>query len=164
MHSTSKSAVCVVTGASSGLGRRFALDLARSGAAVTGVARRGDLLACLQEQLEGISGAGKSRAVKSRAVQSRAVQCDVSDVESYLALLASIEATNGRIDLLINCAGTGEPVIEDRSAGAPVDHKPVDLAPVIEAYRSVMETNFFAAVAGTLSSYLACSTDGTEPL
>lgn len=123
-------AVCVVTGASSGLGRRFALDLARGGAVVTGIARRGDLLESLQRQFDGISGAGKSRTV----------QCDVSDVESYLATLTRVEAANGRIDLLINCAGTGEPVLDDR----------VDLGPALEAYRSVMETNFFAAVAGTL--------------
>jgi NAD(P)-dependent dehydrogenase (short-subunit alcohol dehydrogenase family) len=133
-------AVCVVTGASSGLGRRFALDLALGGAAVIGIARRDDLLASLQSQLEGISGAGKSRAQK----------CDVSDVESYLSVLASVEAANGRIDLLINCAGTGEPVIEGRSGGSRVDLSPSDLSPALEAYRSVMETNFFAAVAGTL--------------
>ena len=34
-----QSKIAVVTGASSGLGRRFALDLARAGAVVTGLAK-----------------------------------------------------------------------------------------------------------------------------
>jgi dehydrogenase/reductase SDR family member 7B len=140
-----RDAVCVVTGASSGLGRRFALDLARGGAVVTGIARRDDLLVTLQKQLEGIPGGDRSRTAKCRTVK-----CDVGDVDSYLAVLASVEAAHGRIDLLINCAGTGEPVVVDRRDGSLPDLNAKDLKPVLEAYRSVMETNFFAAVAGTL--------------
>jgi NAD(P)-dependent dehydrogenase (short-subunit alcohol dehydrogenase family) len=74
--------VAVVTGASSGLGRRIALDLAAAGARVIGVARREDRL-------------------KALGLDYRV--CDVGDVSSYVSLLRDI----GRIDVLVNVAGMG---------------------------------------------------------
>ena len=44
--------VAVVTGASSGIGHRLALDLAARGATVVGLARRQDLLAELEKALQ----------------------------------------------------------------------------------------------------------------
>ena len=111
-----KDKVAVVTGASSGLGRRFALALSARGAVVVGLARRGDLL----EQL---------------AVQSTVV-CDVTDIERFCQVLSEVEERHGRIDILINNAGIGEP------ASAPKD---------ITAFRPVMETNYFAPVASSLA-------------
>jgi dehydrogenase/reductase SDR family protein 7B len=123
--------VAVVTGASSGLGRRFALDLARAGAVVTGLARRSELLESLGEEMR------RSSPKSSTGV------CDVSDIDRFTATLGEIEGRHGRIDILVNNAGIGEP----RAAHAQSDPHRVDLAP----YRSVMETNYFAAVAGTLA-------------
>jgi len=118
-------AVVVVTGASSGLGRRFAVDLASAGAVVTGLARREQLLASLTEEMRGTSPA------------SATIVCDVSDTDRYVAVLAGIERERGRIDVLINDAGIGEPpAVPDRPLGP---------------YRAVMETNFFAPVVGTLA-------------
>jgi len=116
-------AVCVVTGASSGLGRRFALDLAAAGAVVVGIARRQGLL----DELEG--------QLKARTPGSSTRRCDVSDTDAFAAVLAEVEKEHGRIDVLVNDAGIGEPRGED------------DLA----KFRSVMETNYFGAVAGTLA-------------
>lgn len=116
--------VAVVTGASSGLGRRFAVDLARAGALVTGMARRKDLL----ETLEG--------EMKRYSPSSKTVICDVSDIESFLRMLSDIEKEHGRIDLLINNAGIGEPHGEEGE---------------LSAYRKLMETNYFAPVASTLA-------------
>ena len=118
-------AVTVVTGASSGLGRRFALDMAAAGAVVAGLARREELLAAVAEEM------------RRTSPKSTAVVCDISDTDRFVAALVGIERDHGRIDVLINNAGIGEP------SGDP-DHL---LAP----YRAVMETNFFAAVAGTLT-------------
>jgi NAD(P)-dependent dehydrogenase (short-subunit alcohol dehydrogenase family) len=78
--------VAVVTGASSGLGRRLALDLAAAGSTVVGIARREDLLAAL--------------GTPYRA-------CDVGDVPSYVDALRDIEEEHGRIDILLNVAGRG---------------------------------------------------------
>jgi gluconate 5-dehydrogenase len=78
--------VAVVTGASSGLGRRLALDLAAQGAHVVGVARREDRLREL----------GLDHRV-----------CDLADVPAYVTLLQDVEAQHGRVDLLLNVAGVG---------------------------------------------------------
>ena len=71
-----------MTGASSGLGRRIALDLAAAGAHVIGVARREDRL-------------------KALGLEYRV--CDVGDVPAYVRILEEL----GRIDLLLNVAGMG---------------------------------------------------------
>lgn len=117
--------VAVVTGASSGLGRRFALDLAGRGAVVVGLARRPELLATLADEM------------RRRSPSSTTVTCDVSDTDHFVAVLVDIERDQGRIDVLVNNAGTGPP----RGEGEP------DLA----AHRLVMATNYFAPVAGTLA-------------
>jgi short-subunit dehydrogenase len=77
-------AVAVVSGASSGLGRRIATDLAAAGATVVAVARR-------------------EQALRELGLAYRA--CDVSDTDGWSALLAELESEHGRIDLLINGAG-----------------------------------------------------------
>src|SRR5437763_16743433 len=87
--------IAVVTGASSGLGRQFALDLAEQGATVVGLARREQLL----EQL------GLAYRV-----------CDVSDTKAFAEVLADIEREHGRIDILVNNAGVGDmPPFDDAS-------------------------------------------------
>ena len=120
-----RGAVVVVSGASSGLGRRFAVDFAAAGAVVTGLARRESLLESLRDELQG------------QSPRSATVVCDVSDTARYASVLADIEGEHGRIDVLINNAGIGEP--------------PDDTDDPLAPYRAVMETNFFAAVAGSLA-------------
>ena len=120
-----RGAVVVVTGASSGLGRRFALDMAAKRATVVGIARRQELLASVADEMRRTSPA------------SSTVTCDVSDTDRFVAALRDIERELGRIDVLVNNAGMGSP----RAAAEP--DMPVQ--------REVMETNYFAAVAATLA-------------
>jgi len=120
-----RKAVAVVTGASSGLGRRFALDMTAGGATVVGVARRQDLLASLAEEMRRLSPG------------STTVTCDVSDTDRFTSVLARIENEQGRVDVLVNNAGMGPP------RGDP--------GPEMEVHRAVMATNYFATVAGTLA-------------
>lgn len=82
--------IAVVTGASSGIGRRMALDLAARGASVYGVARRKELLDTLT------------------GVEARPL--DVADTDAFTDLLHTIERDRGRVDVLINNAGIDEPV------------------------------------------------------
>jgi short-subunit dehydrogenase len=117
--------VAVVTGASSGIGRRLALDLAGRGATVVGLARRGELLAEVEEQL------------RSRTPASATVVCDVGDQEAYERTLAEVEAGHGRIDILVNNAG-----IEQLT---PVTDGMTD------AYRQIFDVNVFGVMTGTLA-------------
>ncbi len=89
--------VAVVTGASSGLGRRFAAILAGAGAKVAIAARRVDRLSELAREIEAADG---------RALP---VGLDVTDPESVRACVATAENELGPISVLVNNAGVGFP-------------------------------------------------------
>jgi NAD(P)-dependent dehydrogenase (short-subunit alcohol dehydrogenase family) len=92
---TSTTGVAVVTGAGSGLGRLITVALAEAGWRVAAAGRR---IAALEET---------ARAAPAGSVI--AVAADVTDAESVAALFAAVELEYGRIDLLVNNAGTGAP-------------------------------------------------------
>jgi len=84
----------LVTGASSGLGRRFALTLARAGADVVVVARRADKLAELVAQIE------------SLGARAWAASLDVTDAASIDACFDEVERrAGGAPDIVVNNAG-----------------------------------------------------------
>ena len=85
--------VALVTGASSGLGARFAEVLASQGAAVVLAARRKDRLEALADKIKAAGG------------KALAVQMDATDAESVIAAVAAGEAAFGTVDILINNAG-----------------------------------------------------------
>lgn len=85
--------VALVTGASSGLGARFAEVLASQGAAVVLAARRLDRLEVLAE------------AIRARGGKAIAVQMDATDAESLIAAVAKGEEVFGTVDILVNNAG-----------------------------------------------------------
>lgn len=86
--------VIIITGASSGLGEATARLLARSGARLVLGARRLDRLETLVEQITAEGG------------QAIAVKTDVTRREDLQALAAAGVEKFGRIDVLINNAGT----------------------------------------------------------
>lgn len=81
--------VVLITGASSGIGRETAIQLARNGYTVYGTARRKDKLGSLS----------------SHGV--RILEMDVTDDHSMMSGVQEIIAAEGRIDILINNAGFG---------------------------------------------------------
>jgi len=100
--------VAIVTGAGRGIGREFALELARQGAAVVvndlGVGLRGedsgeDPAASVCAEIESFGG----RAVPSHD--------SVSDFEAAGRIVATAVDTFGRIDILVNNAG----IVRDRT-------------------------------------------------
>ena len=86
--------VAIVTGASSGLGRRFATVLHGVGAQVVVSARRGDRLDELVAELPG----------------AVAVVGDVTDEAVHARLVERALELGGRIDVLVNNAGASAPV------------------------------------------------------
>ena len=117
--------VAVVTGASAGLGRRLAVDLAEGGAVVLGVARRQDRLDTLAEELQ------------HHRPESGCSVCDLAEVDAFVALLGEVEARHGRIDILANIAGTGGVLRSEPST--------------VESARRMLEVNFVAPYAGMLA-------------
>jgi NAD(P)-dependent dehydrogenase (short-subunit alcohol dehydrogenase family) len=90
-----KGKVAVVTGASSGLGRQFALCLAEQGANVAVLARRLEKLNEVRTEAEKFG------------VKCLPVQCDVTDTAQVKNAIDTVVKTFGRIDILINNAGAG---------------------------------------------------------
>lgn len=90
--------MAIVTGASSGLGARFALVLAAAGARVALVARRADRLAEV------------ARTIQDPLV----VAADVGRPDDVERLVETVANRYGRIDVLVNNAGTSDTVrVED---------------------------------------------------
>lgn len=85
----------MVTGASSGLGRQFALALAKQGADVAILARR-------MEKLEAVKA-----EVEALGVKCLPIKCDVTDNEQIKSAVAAMVEAFGRIDILCNNAGIG---------------------------------------------------------
>jgi short-subunit dehydrogenase len=85
--------VAIVTGASSGIGRALALQLASQGAKVVLAARRAGLL----EET--------AAACRQAGGEALAVPTDVADEAQCKALIEKAVAAFGRVDMLINNAG-----------------------------------------------------------
>lgn len=103
--------IAVVTGASSGLGARFARVLHAAGATVVLTARRLDRLTALAESLPG----------------SLPVQCDVADEAQRESLVRTVIEKFGRVDILVNNAG--------------ITHKVPIEGETIDQFREVIEVN-----------------------
>lgn len=88
--------VCIVTGATSGIGRRTAEIFVAEGARVVAAGRRADLGAALQEEL------GPERLLFQRT--------DVTEESEFKALIDACVAKWGRVDCLFNNAGGPAPV------------------------------------------------------
>lgn len=92
-----KGQVAVVTGASSGLGRQMAEAFARQGADLAILARR-------VERLEEL----KARLEKEYKVKVLPVKVDVTMTEEINAAAEKVEAEFGKVDILLNCAGSSK--------------------------------------------------------
>ncbi len=88
--------VAVVTGCSTGLGVQMAKALANQGANIVALARRQNLIDEVAKELHDTYG-----------VDTLAVSCDITSTEQVSAAVDKIMEKFGRIDILINNAGTG---------------------------------------------------------
>ena len=115
--------IALVTGASSGLGARFAKVLAQAGAQVVLASRRVERLKELRAEIEAEGGA------------AHVVALDVTDYASIKSAIAHAETEAGPLDILVN------------NSGVSTTQRLVDVTP--EDYAFVMDTNqrgaFFVA-------------------
>ena len=91
--STLSGKVALVTGASQGIGRACALELAREGAAVALAARSIDKLEALAAEITSAGGSAK------------AFSLDIASEDSIKSCAKSVLADLGRVDILVNNAG-----------------------------------------------------------
>ncbi|CAO1439256.1 unnamed protein product [Diamesa tonsa] len=85
--------VCVVTGASQGIGAAIAKELAKAGMIVCALAKRKDKVEALRVGLLKIKG------------QLNAVECDIANETAVQTAFNWVEKTFGGVDLLINNGG-----------------------------------------------------------
>ncbi len=88
--------VAVVTGCSTGLGVQMAKALANQGCSIVAVARRQNLIDEVATQIK-----------EEYGVETLAVRCDITDTDMVNAMVDTVLEKFGRIDVLINNAGTG---------------------------------------------------------
>lgn len=127
----------IVTGASSGIGRETALELARQGVDVVVVARREERIRQLVEQI---------RALGRKA---EPVVGDITDPAIRQAALDVAQSKLGGLDILVNNAGVGATGLFE--IGDP------------DRVRRVMEVNFFALVEMTRAA-LPLLKQGVRPI
>jgi short-subunit dehydrogenase len=127
----------VVTGASSGIGREIARELAKAGVKLVVVARREERLRELATEVEGEGGAIET------------VIGDITDPQVRQQALDAAQSRFGGLDILVNNAGVG-------GVGLFEDADP-------QRVRRIMEVNFFALVEMTRAA-LPVLKQGTAPI
>ncbi|MGW0172800.1 SDR family oxidoreductase [Rhodococcus sp. NPDC003322] len=117
----------LITGASSGVGEAAATAFAALGAEVILVARGAGDLAVVRDRIRADGGVAHS------------IACDLTDPDAVAALVATVAADHGPLDVLINNAG--------RSIRRPV----VDTVDRFHDYERTMALNYFGPVRLTLA-------------
>ena len=112
----------IITGASSGIGRASAIAVAERGATVFALARNGQALDHLIEEIRGSGG------------QAYAFTCDVTDSSSVEHTVKDILGRFGHVDYLVN------------NAGRSIRRSVVNSTDRLHDYERVMAVNYFGAV------------------
>ena len=116
-----KDKVVIITGASSGIGKALAIELAGRGANLVLAARQYVTLCEIAQDIQ-----------TEYNVKAVAVQCDVSIEDDCAALIKQAISTFGKIDILVNNAG-----ISMRALFKDVD---------LKVLKSLMDVNFWGTV------------------
>ena len=132
--------VAVVTGCSTGLGVQMAKALANQGCSIVAVARRQNLIDEVAAQIK-----------EEYGVETLAVRCDITDTDMVNAMVDTVMEKFGRIDVLINNAGTGavapaEDITDDQFA----NEMNIDLFGSFKVARAVAKKAMISAKYGRI--------------
>lgn len=141
-----KGRVAVVSGASSGLGQQMALALAKQGASLVILARR-------MERLEEF----KPRLKKAGAPKVLAIKCDVTSTDDINAAAEAAEKEFGKIDILLNCAGSskdkGVVDMTDEEWDFTIATDETSVFKMTRAFAKIMQKNKYGRIINIASMY-----------
>lgn len=141
-----KGRVAVVSGASSGLGQQMALAFARQGASLVILARR-------IERLEEF----KPKLIKAGAEKVLALKCDVTSTEDIDAAAEAAEKEFGKVDILLNCAGSSKDkgVVEmtDEEWDFTIATDETSVFKMTRAFAKIMQKNEYGRIINIASMY-----------
>ncbi|MBQ9018418.1 SDR family oxidoreductase [Candidatus Saccharibacteria bacterium] len=141
-----KGKVAVVSGASSGLGQQMALAFAKQGAKLVILARRIERLVEFEPKL---------RAAGAEDVL--AIKCDVTSTDDINAAAAATEEKFGRVDILLNCAGSSKDkgVLEmsDEEWDFTIATDETSVFKMTRAFAAIMKKNKYGRIINIASIY-----------
>ena len=140
-----KGRIAVITGASSGLGRQMSKAFAKQGANLVLMARRIERLEELKKELLKYN------------VECLALKCDVTNTDEVNSCAKEVEDKFGRVDILINCAGSSK----DKGILDMLDEEwdftiNTDLTSVFKmtrAFANIMKKNNYGRIINIASMY-----------
>ena len=141
-----KGKIAVVSGASSGLGQQMALAFARQGASLVILARR-------IERLDEF----KPKLIKAGAKEVLALKCDVTLTEDIDAAAKATEEKFGKVDILLNCAGSSKDkgVLEmtDEEWDFTIATDETSVFKMTRAFANIMKKNKYGRIINIASMY-----------
>ena len=140
-----KGRVVVVSGASSGLGKQMSKAFADQGADVVVMARRKEKLDELAEE------------IREKGVKCFPVVCDVTDVSSVNSAAGLVEQEFGKVDVLVNCAGSAKNAgvldMTDEEWDFTIKTDMDSVFYVTRAFGNIMKKNHYGRIINIASMY-----------
>ena len=137
-----KDRVCVISGASSGLGKQMAKAYAQMGCKLVLLARRIERLEELKKELE---------------TEVLTIKCDVTNTEDINSSAQLAEKTFKRVDILVNCAGASKDKgvldMEDIEWDFTIDTDLTSVFKMTRAFANIMKKNNYGRIINIASIY-----------
>ena len=137
-----KDRVCVISGASSGLGKQMAKAYAQMGCKLVLLARRIERLEELKKELE---------------TEVLTIKCDVTNTEDINSSAQLAEKTFKRVDILVNCAGASKDKgvldMEDTEWDFTIDTDLTSVFKMTRAFANIMKKNNYGRIINIASIY-----------
>ena len=137
--------VVVISGASSGLGKQMSKAFAKQGATVVVMARR-------IEKLEELA-----KEIKEIGVECLPVKCDVTNVEEVNNAARIVEERFGKVDVLVNCAGSAKNAgvldMTDEEWDFTIKTDMDSVFYVTRAFGNIMKKNHYGRIINIASMY-----------
>ena len=140
-----KGRVAAISGASSGLGMQMARAFAERGASLVILARRIEKLEELKRELE------------AKGTKVLAVRCDVTSTEDINNAATEAEKTFGKVDILVNCAGSSKDAgvleMKDDEWDFTIETDLTSVFKMTRAFANIMKKHNYGRIINIASMY-----------